>query len=57
LDALRFATVLRESGIDGKGGALEAVVVELGVVLLFDPVSPALLLVVVVPDVSNGRRN
>lgn len=49
--------MLRESGTDGNGGALEAVVVELGFVLLFDPVSPVLLLVAVVPDVSHGRRN
>ena len=54
---MRLATVLRESGTDGNGGALEDVVVEVGVVLLFDPVRPVLLLVAVVPDVSNGWRN
>jgi hypothetical protein len=57
LDALRFATVLRESGTDGNGGALEDVVVEVGVVVLFDPVRPVLLLVAVIPDVRNGWRN
>jgi hypothetical protein len=45
LDALRLATVLRESGTDGNGGALEDVVVEVGVVLLFDPVRPTEALV------------
>jgi hypothetical protein len=57
LDALRFATVLRESGTDGNGGALEDIVVEVGVVVLFDPVRPVLLLVAVIPDVRNGWRN
>lgn len=57
MDALRFATVLRESGTDGNGGALEDVVVEVGVVVLFDPVRPVLLLVAVIPDVWNGWRN
>jgi len=45
LDALRFATVLSESGTDGSGGALEDVAVEVGVVLLFDPVRPTEALV------------
>jgi hypothetical protein len=45
LDALRFATVLRESGTDGNGGALEDIVVEVGVVVLFDPVRPTEALV------------
>lgn len=47
--ALRFATVLRESGTDGKGGAVEEVVdgdvVVLGTVLLVDGVSPTEALV------------
>ena len=54
---MRFATVLRESGTDGNGGAPEDVVVEVGVVVLFDPVRPVLLLVAVIPDVWNGWRN
>lgn len=54
---MRFATVLRESGTDGNGGALGDVVVEVGVVVLFDPVRPVLLLVAVIPDVRNGWRN
>jgi len=55
---LRFATVLRESGTDGNGGAFEDVVgVALGVVLLFDPVSPVQMLVAAAADVPNARRN
>jgi len=51
---LRFATVLRESGTDGNGGAFEDVVgVALGVMLLFDPVSPTEALVAP-PLVSHG---
>jgi len=42
---LRFATVLSESGTDGSGGALEDVAVEVGAVLLFDPVRPTEALV------------
>jgi hypothetical protein len=49
--ALRFATVLSESGTEGRGGAVEEVVdaVAVGAVLLFEPVSPARLLVTIVP--------
>jgi hypothetical protein len=47
-DALRFATVLRESGTDGNGGAPEGVAVAVAAALLFDPVSPARLLVFIV---------
>lgn len=51
---MRFATVLRESGTDGNGGALEDMgVVVLCVVLLFDPVSPTEALVAP-PLVSHG---
>lgn len=51
---MRFATVLRESGTDGNGGAFEDIVdVALGVVLLFDPVSPTEALVAP-PLVSHG---
>ncbi len=51
--ALRFATVLRESGTEGSGGAAEAVAVPMGDVVLLDPVSPARMLDVFV-DV--GRK-
>lgn len=55
---MRFATVLKESGTDGNGGALEdVVVVALGIVLLLDPVSPAQVLVAATGGVLNGRRN
>ena len=47
--ALRFATVLRESGTDGSGGAadddVDVAVVVLGAVLLVEPVSPTEALV------------
>jgi hypothetical protein len=49
--------VLRESGTDGNGGALEDVAVAVGAVLLFDPVSPARVLVFGVADVPSGWRN
>ena len=52
--ALRFATVLRESGTDGNGGAFDDVAVAVGAALLFDPVSPALLLDVFVAVMLNG---
>lgn len=56
--ALRFATVLSESGTDGRGGAVEeavdAVVVVLGAVLLLDAVSPAWVLVAFVPMIPYG---
>lgn len=56
--AFRFATVLRESGTDGKGGAVEETVgvdaVVLGAVLLLDAVSPAWLLVAFVPMFPDG---
>ena len=54
---MRFATVLRESGTDGNGGALDDVAVVVGVEVLFEPVSPARVLVFVVADVPNGWRN
>jgi hypothetical protein len=57
LDALRFATVLSESGTDGSGGALDDVAVDVGAVLLLDPVRPVLLLVAVGLDVLHGWRN
>ena len=61
--ALRFATVLSESGTDGNGGAAAddgdaaVAVVVLGAVLLVEPVSPAWWLVTMVPDMPNSGRN
>lgn len=57
--ALRFATVLRESGTDGRGGAVEEAVdaVVVGAAVLLDPVSPAWMLVAFVPMIPDGWRD
>lgn len=56
--ALRFATVLRESGTDGSGGAVEEVgdVVVVDAVLVFDPVRPVRWLVMVIPITPDWRN-
>jgi hypothetical protein len=53
VDAFLFATVLSESGTEGRGGGAPADVDDVGVVLLFDPVRPTEALVAP-PLVSHG---
>jgi hypothetical protein len=49
--ALRFATLVRESGTDGSGGGFDVAVA----VLLFDPVRPARLLAVLLAGVPSRK--
>lgn len=50
--ALRFATVLSESGTDGSGGGFDDAVAVV-VVLLLDPVRPARLLGITGADIQS----
>ena len=54
VDAFLFATVLSESGTDGRGGGAPADDVVGVVVLLLDPVSPAVMLEAIGADWFSG---
>jgi hypothetical protein len=54
VDAFLFATVLSESGTEGRGGGAPADVDDVGVVLLFDPVRPEAMLEAIGADYISG---